>query len=220
MAIRKKDDSGSGKRGTFIGKLKTIRNIIFFFLAFLLGGIVFNLDRAGDWGVFMLRCKNFIPYPLSKFLPGAGAAPGAAVPEQIIQGRVIEIYDGDTVTVLDDENNKKYRVRFFGMDAPEKAMKYGRDSQAALQQKLLGKTVAVQVVSVDLYQRSVGKVMLGSRYINMEMVSEGYAWYYPDYAADEYDLAAAEREARMSRRGLWQENNPTPPWEYRKRKKR
>ena len=61
--------------------------------------------------------------------------------------------------------------------------------------------------------------MMGGRYINLEMVSEGHAWYYPDYARNEYDLAAAEKEARIRQRGLWRIKNPQPPWEYRKDKK-
>ena len=98
-------------------------------------------------------------------------------------------------------------------------MAYGSSARNALQDKILGSSVQVKVAGVDRYGRAVGKVMLGARYINLEMVAEGYAWYYADYAGNEYDLAAAEREARIYRRGLWQEKNPIPPWVYRKSKK-
>lgn len=226
MAIRKnnsKESGSSGKSGgsskSFLNRLRRLRNIMFLFLAFLLGGVVFNLDRAGELGIALLRVKSFIPYPFSKWLPGAGAADGAPVPEQTVEGRVIEVADGDTATVFDEKNNLKYRVRFFGIDAPEKAMKFGSSARSALQDKILGKNVTVKVINTDIYHRAVGKVLLGTRYINLEMVSDGFAWYYPDYAAGEYDLAAAEREARSRKRGLWQEKNPTPPWEYRKSKK-
>lgn len=223
MAIRKhRDDSGDNKRptgkGGFKAKLKFFRNMICLIAAFLLGGIVFNLDRSGDVGVWLLRCKNFIPYPLSKFLPGAGAVSGDAVPEQVISGQVIEVADGDTATILGENGTVKYKVRFFGIDAPERSMNFGKESRKALSDKILARNVTVRVVNIDFYKRAVGKVMLGSRYINLEMVAEGNAWYYPDYAAREYDLAAAEKEARAFRRGLWQENDPMPPWMYRKSK--
>lgn len=225
MAIRKKqnDEShNSGKSGNRRNSgnwfRKFFRNMALI-LAFLLGGLVFNLDRAGDFGVALLRVKKIIPPPFSRWLPGASAEQGAPVPEQVLEGRVIEVKDGDTIVVFNESANVKYTVRFFGIDAPEKAMLFGSKSTSALQKKILGENVSVRVVNIDMYGRAVSRVMLGTRYINLEMVADGWAWFYPDYAAHEYDLAAAEKEARLSRRGLWQEQNPTPPWEYRKRKK-
>ena len=50
--------------------------------------------------LFFLKYKQFIPGAIAKFLPGGTAPDGAALPQQIIQGRVIEVYDGDTATVL------------------------------------------------------------------------------------------------------------------------
>lgn len=225
MAIRKKsnDDSRSsgksGNRRSSDNWGKRFFRKILLVLVFLLGGLIFNLDRAGDFGITLLRMKNVIPPPFSKWLPGASAKTGAPVPEQVLEGRVIEVKDGDTIVVFNESANVKYTVRFFGIDAPEKAMHFGSKSTGALQKKILGENVSVRVVNTDMYGRAVGRVMLGTRYINLEMVADGWAWFYPDYAAHEYDLAAAEKEARLSRRGLWQEQNPTPPWEYRKRKK-
>ena len=92
-------------------------------------------------------------------------------------------------------------------------------AKAALQDKILGKDVTVRVVYVDRNNRAVGKIMRGARYINSEMVAEGHAWHYADYAKDEYDLAAAEKTARAYRIGLWQDSNPVQPWEYRRKNK-
>ena len=77
----------------------------------------------------------------------------------------------------------------------------------------------MEVISVDRYGRSVGTVMLGGRYINLEMVSEGNAWYYADYASGERDLENAQNSARRLRQGLWQKHNPLPPWDYRREKR-
>ena len=222
MAIRKnseKDGAGKGFIGRFFKRFSRVGKILLAVFWFLLGGLVFNLDRSGDIGIFFLKYKKIVPYPFSKFLPGASAPEGAAVPRQTIQGRVIEVYDGDTATVITAHPEAKYRVRFFGIDAPETAMPHGHDAKKALQDKILGKDVLVNVSGVDHYGRAVGRVMLGARYVNLEMVSEGHAWYYADYAGHEYDLAAAEREAKVYRRGLWQEKNPLPPWDYRRSKK-
>ena len=221
MAVRKKNSESKGNNAAsgVIRKFNFWRRFFISLLCFMLGGVVFNLDRSGNLGVTLLKYKSFIPYPFSRMLPGAGSADGAAVPEQIIEGRIIEVYDGDTATLFKESENTKFKVRFFGIDAPEAAQTHGISSRDALREKILGKSVTVNVVSIDPYGRTVGRVMMGGRYINLEMVSEGHAWYYPDYARNEYDLAAAEKEARIRQRGLWRIKNPQPPWEYRKDKK-
>ena len=48
------------------------------------------------------------------------------------------------------------------------------------------------------------------------MVKLGHAWHYVAYARDEPEFALAELAARRARLGLWNAQNPTPPWEYRK----
>ena len=217
MAIRKGKTAPVKAAGRKLsGRFARFRKIVVFAAVFLLGGLVFNLDRAGNAGVVLLKYKYLIPYPLSRLLPGAGAADGPALPDQKLYGRIIDVSDGDTATLLDDKKNCKYRIRFFGIDAPESTQDYGRSSRNALQDKILGQEVAINVLAVDNYGRAVGKVMLGSRYINLEMVSDGHAWYYPDYAKNEYELAAAEKDARLHKKGLWQANAPQPPWNYRR----
>ncbi len=221
MAIRKKTTDSKPKSAAngAMRKFNFLRKFLIPVLCFLLGGVVFNLDRSGNLGVTLLKYKSFVPYPFSRMLPGAGSVDGAAVPEQIIEGRIIEVYDGDTATLYKESDNTKFKVRFFGIDAPEAAQQHGISSRDALREKILGKDVTVKVVSIDPYGRSVARVMLGARYVNLEMVTEGHAWYYADYARNEYDLAAGEKEARLRQRGLWRIKNPQPPWEYRRSKK-
>lgn len=221
MAIRKKAAPAVKKAGEEISKWalgKIFKRSLLVIVLLVAGGFLFNLDRLGNTGINLLKYKDFLPGILHRFLPGGAAVEGNAVPEQIIDGNVIEIYDGDTLTLLAKENGveKKYKVRFYGIDAPEAAQEHGIESRDALRKKILGEDVRVIVVSVDRYGRSVGKVMSGGRNINYEMVAEGNAWYYRDYAANEYELAKAEKEARYRRLGLWLGDNPREPWLYRK----
>jgi len=192
-----------------------VKKTLFAFLFVLLGGLLFNLDRLGNAELMLLKYRQFMPGIVARFLPGGSARIGSAQPEQQLNGRIIEVYDGDTATLL-TAGNVKYKVRFYGIDAPEAKQEGGIESRDALREKILGKEVTVNVAATDRYGRAVGKVMLGSRFINQEMVAEGRAWYYKDYAADEYDFAVAEKKARQEHLGLWKNESPQPPWEWRK----
>ncbi|MHC4322172.1 MAG: thermonuclease family protein [Planctomycetota bacterium] len=55
--------------------------------------------------------------------------------------------------------------------------------------------------------------------INLEMVKRGYAWAYRKYLKRPYtsDYIEAEKRAREKGLGLWKDNNPVPPWEFRRK---
>ena len=183
----------------------------------ILGGFLFNLDRMGDFGLELLKHKEFIPYRLRVFLPGGTAIESQAARNEVINGRAIEVYDGDTITLLN--NDKKYKVRFYGIDAPEARQEHGVAARNALRTKILGKQVTVTVVNLDRYGRAVGKVHLDSRFINLEMVREGHAWYYENYARGEDEIESAHYAAKKAGLGLWQYKSPVPPWKYRSEEK-
>jgi len=217
----KKSDGKSVARSIF-GRIfsPALRRTLFALVFILLGGLLFNLDRMGNVGIILLKYESFLPRSITRFLPGGNAQPGQAQPEQELPGQIIKVYDGDTATLL-TEDNKEYRIRFFGIDAPEAAQAGGIDSREALREKILGQKVVVKVAATDRYGRAVGKVMFGGRYINREMVAEGRAWYYRDYAKDEQDLAEAEENARKNCLGIWSAGaSPQPPWEWRKENKK
>lgn len=67
--------------------------------------------------------------------------------------------------------------------------------------------------------RVIGAITLHGQKINAEMVKQGWAWVYIAYAKD-LTLGDLEVSARASKKGLWQEANPTPPWEWRKQQKK
>ncbi|MDT4897682.1 MAG: hypothetical protein QOH25_2759 [Acidobacteriota bacterium] len=137
----------------------------------------------------------------------------------VIEGKVINVHDGDTVTVL-DKDNKKFHIRLQGIDAPELKQAYGAPSQENLSRMVLGKQVTIVWNKVDKYRRTVGTIMLDGRDINIEQVKAGLAWHFKKYA-DEQDpkdrvtYSKAEEEARAGKLGLWQDPNPTPPGDYR-----
>jgi hypothetical protein len=105
-------------------------------------------------------------------------------------------------------------ARFSGIDTPERKQAFGTQAKQALSSKVFSKTIRVQDNGKDRYGRTLGDIYLGDRWINLEMVSEGYAWHYKAYSKDKR-LADAEVAARGAERGLWADSTPVPPWEFR-----
>jgi endonuclease YncB( thermonuclease family) len=131
-----------------------------------------------------------------------------------LDGRVVAVADGDTITVLDDAK-QQHRIRLAEIDAPEKKQDFGARSKESLAELVFNQRVRVVETARDRYGRTVGVVFAGPQNVNLEQVKRGMAWAYLAYATDPV-YAQAENEARRSRLGLWTKPNAVPPWEYRK----
>ncbi len=59
-------------------------------------------------------------------------------------------------------------------------------------------------------------ILPDGRSLNREMVREGMAWWYRQYAPHDADLAKLETEDEAAKRGLWGQPNPIPPSSWRK----
>lgn len=134
-----------------------------------------------------------------------------------IRGKVVSIANGDTIRLL-DANKVQHKIRFQGIDAPEKKQAFGTRSKEALSEKIGEKEIVVVWKEKDRYDRILGEVYLGKRHINLEMVQDGMAWHYKRYSKNAA-LADAEIAARRQRIGLWADKEPTPPWDFRKQQK-
>jgi endonuclease YncB( thermonuclease family) len=134
-----------------------------------------------------------------------------------LEGEVIEVFDGDTILVLSD--GQQIKVRLYCIDAPELLQPYGRTAKEFLSRILLGKKVKVKERGIDQYGRVLGEVFLdGEISINEELVKNGMAWVYKKYCKIP-SYFALEKTARQNRIGLWEDENPIPPWEYRKKER-
>ena len=128
-------------------------------------------------------------------------------------GRVEGVADGDTLTVSVD--GSRHRVRLHQIDAPEMDQPGAEEARRALRDKVDGRYVRLDVVTVDEYGRLVAGVHLGDRDINRELVREGNAWAYRRYLEDSAVLDD-ERAARVAERGLWAQSDPVAPWDWRR----
>lgn len=145
----------------------------------------------------------------------------AADAANVVTGRVVGVADGDTITVLDDTKTQ-HRIRLVGIDAPESGQPFGQASKQSLSKMVYGKEVSVLWEKQDRYGRILGKVVHPSwGDVNLAQVKAGMAWHYKRYMADQSAedrmlYANEETSARQTRKGLWADNNPTPPWDWRK----
>ncbi len=138
---------------------------------------------------------------------------------EMITGKCIGVSDGDTCRVLTPDK-ELIRVRFWGIDAPESKQDFGQVSKKALSDLIFNKHIRLDVVGKDRYGRTLSKVYVGEKYVDLEMVKKGMAWHYAYFAKDAKDLAKAEKSARAKKLGLWKQANPTPPWEWRRKDKK
>ena len=142
--------------------------------------------------------------------------------ETILDGRVVEVADGDTLTVLDAQK-KQHKIRLLGIDAPEKAQPFGQKSKESLSHLAFQKQVQVRSSKKDRYGRTVGQVFVGNVDVCLEQVKLGMAWHYKTYQREQtpedrvrYDRA--ESLAREQRVGLWQDHSPIEPSVFRRQK--
>jgi endonuclease YncB( thermonuclease family) len=152
-----------------------------------------------------------------------------------LQGKVVKVADGDTVTIVDD-SGKKHRIRLGGIDAPEKNQPYGDVSTQSLVELVSGKTVTIKHEKRDRYERIVGKVLVdppGEIFCmaldcvkkidaGLEQIKSGLAWHYKFYQMEQSEedrtlYSEAELETRIKQIGLWKDEEPMAPWEWRKR---
>jgi len=139
---------------------------------------------------------------------------------QLLEGRVVSIADGDTITIL-DAKKQQHRVRLKGIDAPERRQAFGGASKQNLATLVARQTVQVRVDDTDRFGRIIGVVFVRGSDINLEMVRRGMAWHYRQFArnqtpAERAAYVHAEQKARAARLGLWSDPNPLAPWDFRR----
>lgn len=139
---------------------------------------------------------------------------------ELLQGRVVGIADGDTITLL-DSTNAQHKIRLGGIDAPERGQPFGTASRQHMAELAFNKQAKADCYKTDRYKRLVCTVYVDRKDVGLAQLDAGMAWWYRKYASEqppqerlEYEIA--ETKAAVDRIGLWQDRNPVPPWEWRK----
>lgn len=140
---------------------------------------------------------------------------------QTLEGHVVCVSDGDTLTVV-DAAQQEHALRLAGIDAPERSQPFGPAARLALAQAVLGRAVRFEIQKRDRYGRLVGRLFVDDTDVALRLIEQGLAWHYTRYAHEQTETergryAEAERKARQAMLGLWSESDPLPPWEWRAR---
>ena len=144
---------------------------------------------------------------------------------------VERVLDGDTLVISTTSStlgnmaklwsftkSGEHKVRLYGIDCPEKGQFYGQEAKT-ITATLQGVVVDVQPYGVDKYGRTVAVIQLSDNRILQELLlSEGAAWVYPAFCriASCRRWAWLEADARRQHKGLWLEDSPVEPWQWRK----
>ncbi len=95
-------------------------------------------------------------------------------------GRVVNVHDGDTLTVL--ANERQVRIRLVDIDAPDLHQAFGRRSRESLASMCAGQEAHVSENGKDRYKRVLGRVTCWTLVANTEQVRRGMAWVFVRYA--------------------------------------
>lgn len=136
--------------------------------------------------------------------------------QTILKAKVVGIKDGDTVVVLDSLNNQT-TLRLAEVDTPEKNQPFGTKAKQFTSDQIYLKTIKYVVTDTDRYGRSIAMIYYDedNKYLSAEIIKAGMGWHYKRYSTSK-ELALLENIAKKNKIGLWVDNNPIAPWEFRK----
>ncbi|MEP0913738.1 thermonuclease family protein [Leptolyngbya sp. GB1-A1] len=147
----------------------------------------------------------------------------APEPKQSERGQVVSVSDGDTLVVR--SGGREQRVRFCGIDAPEKDQPLGSEAKAYLQKLVddAGGNGILMQIDRDKDGQMVAEVFTrasdgSEKSLQEELLMAGLAYVYPTYVSscpNGNSFKQAEAIAKEKRVGVWGRNDQRP-WDYRK----
>src|SRR5262249_36326841 len=157
-----------------------------------------------------------IPEPNCTYFSVAGAE---------FPAKVIVVRDADDLLVIcRDTAGVDHEVvdRLAEIDSPEWGQPYHETAKALLSETTLGKTVSIRYKAMNDFRprggicRIVAWVRLPDQSdVSRILLSRDYAWHYEQYSDHKLELQAIENKARAEKLGLWADDNPVSPWDYR-----
>lgn len=132
----------------------------------------------------------------------APAHGGPSQPGDLQSATVAKVVDGDTIELSDGR-----RVRYIGINTPERGQPYYQEATEANRQLVEGRDVQIEfdVETFDQYGRTLAYIWVDGVMANWEIINRGFAnaFTVPPNVRYEAEFRAAERAAREAGRGLW-----------------
>ncbi len=158
---------------------------------------------------------------------GLLALGASAARAETLNGGIVSISDGDTLTLL--AGREQRRIRIAGIDAPEHFQPHGNRSRSNLSRYAYRQDARAECYKKDIYGRDVCKVWVKpfdcsgcgqSVDVGLAQVSDGMAWWDRNHASEQSEedrerYQRAETTAKLRRFGLWRNAKPVPPWAWR-----
>ena len=132
-----------------------------------------------------------------------GEAPASGLgPQGGETARVVQVIDGDTIDV--NLNGEQVRVRYVGVNTPERDQSCYSEARAANSSMVSGQNVTLlrDTSDTDQYGRLLRYVYVGDTFVNEQLVRDGWAElvvYQPD---DQYADDFRTLEQQAARAGL------------------
>jgi endonuclease YncB( thermonuclease family) len=134
--------------------------------------------------------------------------------EEILKGKVTNVIDGNTFEMI-AEDNESYKIMLYGVDCPEIGQEYAEKAKKVLEKLLLNKTITARIQGKDRWGTRLGTTEAqDTPDPRIELLEAGLAWTSERNPIEE--LEQIKNRAKQKGKGLWGENEPTPPWIYRR----
>ena len=123
------------------------------------------------------------------------------------------VIDGDTIEVT--VNGRSHRVRYIGVDSPERGEPFYDEATQANRRLAAGQNVILvkDVSEVDQYGRLLRYVyLIDGTFVNAELLRLGYAQLFtvPPDVAEQEQFLRWQQQARAAGRGLWSQAGVDP----------
>lgn len=131
--------------------------------------------------------------------------------------RVVTVHEGDRLTIHHEGRSETIYLK--DIDCPELKQPYGKQAKHAIAAYVGNREVVVRALKRDRDGRVTAEILLqDGRNVGHELLKEGLAWWQRS-ASNDTSLEVLEELARASRKGLWADSNPVPPWKWKAPKK-
>lgn len=142
--------------------------------------------------------------------------------EALRTGRVCNVINGHTVVVVEEERGTILRLN--GIDAPHTNQPWGDIAMHCLAELADGRDVRIEEHGQNGLGRTLATIYIrepGGQWtnVNARMVSLGHAWASASPAQNlpenrQSELKSLQREAQKEKLGLWNTEDPVPPWQW------